>query len=198
MQYKKILLICGLLLLPSVSFGANAVSITPNQGRHNELLENFVVSCETDSPTATITYFVPPYTEFTAVMWGTCAQMQTFFEPATTLTWESMGSGNVEQEETLKAVICDGEGQDCDAGASYADVLNSPFFIADIGTVFTILSNTETESAGVVLGNTAFAGAGTTLGSALSENLPKIFLILGALLGLGFLVRYVKKQISRK
>lgn len=45
---------------------------------------------------------------------------------------------------------------------------------------------------------TIFTGLTTTLGTVLSDNLPVVVGILAALIGLGILIRYVKRWIGRK
>jgi len=45
---------------------------------------------------------------------------------------------------------------------------------------------------------TIFSGLTTDIGTVLSGNLPLVVTILAALIGLGILVRYVKRWIGRK
>jgi len=45
---------------------------------------------------------------------------------------------------------------------------------------------------------TIFAGLTTAIGTILTDNLPLVVAILAALIGLGILVRYVKRWIGRK
>jgi len=45
---------------------------------------------------------------------------------------------------------------------------------------------------------TIFEGLTTSIGTSLADNLPLVVGILAALIGLGILVRYVKRWIGKK
>lgn len=172
----------ALLCSASLALAANSFSFVPSTGTGSTLVS---VACTTDNAAYYFLLFAPDGTNL-----GDNADCATWLGGGTdTFTNQTSGTtlGN------YKTVVVDSNVGAC-TGLDYTACLAAPEFVADLGNTYNFTAGNNTAT---TLGGLGGATA-VRLGSIITDNIIKVILILGCLIGLGILIWEFKRFVGRK
>jgi len=198
----KKLLLFGLLVLPGFFANAGTLSLggEPVSLHQNDLTSEIILTCTLDENESIYIWdstkdTLPPVTTF-----ETCADLQNELATEGLTVADVFPPHETNPETYFYAHGCDNNlGAHTCADGSVQDAINSGYHIEDFGLILEMLQPQEQEiNENAEITNTSFTGMGTTISSVITSKTPTLLIILGALIGLGMLVRFTKKQIGNQ